>query len=293
MFLICAVCGFDSTGANQDTTMLKRGMANHRLKVSGLSLGGYLGKCLRLRVTNTTQKELKVTVDPGLIFTADDSVEKTAGQPLVTWGNETLVLKPSETRELEVNTFCGNLNAHCPRKNLAFSYAKQADTLLIKALVYGRENGLNSSLMQSGVWAFTNHMGYNTVYGGSEMQANMLSTFIADLTHKVKPEYYKQYKQFNKSGEAVYNKDSVKIVVPLKWSHEAGGQMFVTVYKENGDIYKKIEADRSIDKTGYTVLVEFNPHKDLNGAYIVEARDKNNKVWQRKLVDVDFEYRGY
>ena len=65
--------------------------------------------------------------------------------------------------------------------------------------------------------------------------------------------------------------------------------MYVTVLKENGDVYKRIDGNEEIDQYGHTVWVEFNSVNDTKGTYYVELKDNTNKVWDKKMVIVGYD----
>ncbi len=291
LVLTCLIVPFTVAAfAGLDKTTLKRGMANKKLTVKAVSLGGYCGRCISLQVTNNSQKSMDIDVDPGLIFVPAD----TTCQNLVAWGNEKIELEPGATKTVTLETFCGKSYAHSPYKDIKYNFWKQGDSGMVKMLEYAHAGHFNPHLVQRGVWAFTNgHSLSEIFYYGDHGQSEKLMRFVADIQHKRVPKYYRDFQMSERPGEAVVRRDSGRIVVPVKLASEGYKQMYVTIYKENGDIYKKIDNGRLIDKNGVTVLVEFKPSRDINGTYKVEARDETNRVWYEQAVEVDFDNNWY
>ncbi len=272
--------------ANDGPVALRKVLLNKKVTLQAISNGGYCGTCLHLKLVNNTQQDLEVLVDPGMIFTPEDS----SFQPLIAWGDETIALAANATGELDLKTFCGKYDAHCPAKNIKYTYRKQADTGLLKTLAFTKNKDYRPYLVQTAVWVFTNNRNISTVYDcTNDAGSEQLVRFIARIKKLPLPKYYAQYQHFEVAGKSVIQKDSMKVIVPLSWSSDAEDYMQVTVYDQNGKVYKKIEADRIIDKYGNTVLVQFLPNKDPKGRYTLEARDKHNKIWDHKEVEIDYE----
>ena len=273
-----------------DKTTLKKAMAAKKVNISALSLGGYCGSCLKLQVTNNTQRNMAINVDPGLIFLPADS----SMQNLVAWGDEQVEIAPGATKDVTLETFCGKSYAHCPRADVKYTFWKQGDSGMVSTLKFAKANGIAPTVVQSAVWMFTNGHSLNNVYNTYyRPESEKLVNYIAQLKHLPIPAFYTVYPLNNRPGESVIKKDSGKVVVPVKWGHEDYKQMYVTIYKANGDVYRRVDADRVIDKNGVTVLVEFKPKNDLNGIYKVQAKDNNNRIWYEKEVEIDFDERHF
>ncbi len=272
--------------ANADRITLKKGMASKKLSVKTFFGSKKFHHNLTFRITNNTQKELSVDVDPGLIFVPDD----TTCQNMVTLGSEKVVLAPGATEELVVNNFCGKSYARCPTPNMNFTFWKQGDTSMIKTLSFARTENINFDLIQHAVWMFTNGHCLSSVYSTyNPAQSEKFVNYIAKLKHKAIPESFSLLTCSFEPGQPVIRESGNRIVVPASWPNEGYRHMYVTVYKANGEVYKKINADWVTDKKGTTVLVEFNAKKDLSGTYRIEARDNNNKIWFDKRLLIDFE----
>ena len=263
---------------------LKKAMAAKLVTVNAVSNGGYCAKSISLDLTNNSTKDLAVDVDPALIFKPED----TGYQNLVLLGNETIALAPREKKEVSLQTFCGKSYGHSPAKNLCYNYWKQGDNDMIQALCYVKDNNIDLSLAQRAVWMFTNGYCLNSIYTSDH--SRMSETFVkylASLRNIVMPEYFMEYKIDTALGNrTTYTRDA-KVYVTMHWNDDGYYRhMYLWIYKANGDLYKKIEADQVIDKYGVTVKVEFDPKRDLKGAYIVQLHDDANKIWDQKRVIV-------
>ena len=261
-------------------------MLNKMLTVVATSNGGYSGKCLKLSITNASPDAMTVYIDPAMIFIPDD----TTYQNLVTLGNETIVLAPSETKNINLDSYCGKSYAHIPRAKLNYKFARQGDSQMIKTLSYVKENNVASSLAQCAVWMYTNGHCLSSVYRHDQTSASeKFVKYIADLRKMKMPVTFTEL-QFNNNLDqpVLLMNGETKVFVPLKWQSTDARNMYVTVLKENGDVYKRIYGNEEIDQYGHTVWVEFNSVNDTKGTYYVELKD-DNKIWDRKRVVVGYD----
>ena len=286
LFLLLSLGSGLVAAANNRPISLQGAISTKRITVKATGLGGYCGQCLHLELTNNTDTAWDVKVNPGLIFVPED----TTYQNLVAWGSETVSVAAKSTGEVNVLTFCGKSYAHSPARNLRFNYWKRGDSNLVKTLVYAKKNKITPYVVQDAVWMFTNnHKLCNLYYEKDMAGVGDFVQFLAKIKHEKLPTSFTESMHFTNTNEAVVNRDSVKMVVPMKWNSSADEHVKVTVYKGDGTIYREIPDNKIIDKHGTTVLVVFNPRKDRNGEYRIVARDTQNKIWDQKVVFVDFD----
>ncbi len=284
--LLLVILFANSAFADMDKTTLKKGMASKKISVKTYFGRHEFHHNLVFKITNNTPKTLTVNVDPGLIFVPDD----TTCQNMVTLGNESIELEPGATQELIAANFCGKSYAHCPRTNMNFTYWKQGDTNMLKTLAYAYTEKITNTLIQRAVWMYTNGHCLSSVYDTYRpSESEKFVNYIAKQKHRELPELFNILSCNFEPGQPVIRETAGHIVVPARWPNEGYRHMYVTVYKANGDVYKKIDADWVTDKNGTTVLVEFNAKRDVSGTYRIEARDNNNKIWFEKRLLIDFE----
>ena len=110
--------------------------------------------------------------------------------------------------------------------------------------------------------------------------------YIASMKKMTMPEFYTEYKIQDRAGELMCASGHSKVYATIHWDNGASRNVYVIVYKQNGEIYKTIEADRIIDSRGSTVQVEFDSNRDPDGTYAVRAHDENGRVLDQKVVMV-------
>ena len=260
---------------------LRSALASKLITLRTISNGGYCGKSIKLILANNTKDDFDVDVDPGLIFVPAD----TSYQNLVLMGNESFALGSGKNTEVDLQTFCGKSYAHCPKANISYKFWRQGDSNMIKMLTYAKNNNLPINLVQRAVWTFTNAHCLSTVY--SSLFPNVSERFIkyiASVKNVAVPELYTEYALENVADRPVIVYGSGRTFINMHWGTEGYRNMYLTIYKDNGEIYKEIEADRVIDKNGYTVAVEFDPKRDMPGTYLVKLHDNMNRTWEQRRV---------
>ncbi|RYZ34419.1 MAG: hypothetical protein EOP49_34550 [Sphingobacteriales bacterium] len=265
------------------TFMLKSSMAKKIVSVRSVSNGGHMGKGLTVRLSNNTSQEIRIQVDPALIFVADQP----GYQHLVAVGEETIVLKPAEEGCLELQTFCGKASAHSPLANIKYKYWKQGDPGLVQASRYIKAHALFNSIGQHAVWMFTDNHSLGNIYSpydkGSE--GRNFVAYLSQITGRKIPEYY-TYHHISERGQ-VFDPSVSKVFVDLNWNKEYRRTHQVLVFNQRGELYKVIEGGEVIDSKGnHNVKVVFDPKKDPPGKYTVQLKDSENEVLLQKIAVV-------
>lgn len=284
-FTFC-LCGLYATStASVKYMSFRAAVSAKKISVTAVSTGGYCDKSLKLKFTNKTCDDLKITVEPGLIFSPDD----TSMQDLVVMGNEAVTLAPEAAGELDLQTFCGKSYAACPYPNRTYKYVRQADSNLIRTLLYVKNNSVPIGLAQSAVWVFTNGHSLSSVYDYSDPHGSeTFLGYVAGLLKVKVPAYFIHYKTENKYGQRPIAPAHTRVFTVMHWQPLDGYRnMHLVVFRENGTVYKTIEADQVIDKYGATVKVEFDPRRDPVGNYVVKLYDDEGKVFGQKAVSID------
>jgi len=245
--------------------------------------GRYVGKTTKLSVTNTSESVLHLKVDLGMILKPADS----AYQPLVLAGEEMLVVQPSKSGEVEVNTFCGNSLRHCPAKDLHYSFARISSDTLLKVLRFIKTNSLFDYLGQDAVWAITNGHGIDHVYNGSkDMLSESLIELVCKVTGRPKPEYYSVSDHVEMPSAAAYVPKTLKIIANFEIILESPKVLSLGVYDSAGKMIQPVFENQSFQRSGHRFGVEFESADVSAGNYYIWLKE-GDKVLQQKMVKVD------
>jgi len=284
IFLCLLLLTFQAIAGNSVHMSLLKAMRKKSVALAVTSVGGHLGKCLKMTLTNQTSDELVIDVDPGLVFQPLDS----SYQKLVANGFDTIVIPANGKAEAKLRAYCGKLSAACPKPELPFKFQGVGDTDMIKCLRFLHENSNDSFLTQYAVWFYTDNYNLNSVFDYRDPVASEGAVdFICKQKKMKKPEYYMQSKMGIHYNEPLVYSKQTKAYVNLIYGHEGYRHMHVRIYKENGELYKEVHPNEVIDKTGHYLTVEMNTASDPKGTYDVQLRDESMHIWMQKRIVLD------
>lgn len=264
---------------------LRKALESKMVNLKAISVGGYCGKCIKLSITNQSKTALDLAIEPALIFRPSD----TSYQDLVLLGNESLAIAPGATHDITLQTFCGKSYAHSPVPGIDYTYWKQGEEAMVKTLTYVKDSSIDMWTCQHAVWMFTNHHSLSSVYSYSEPEKSArLVKYIAALKHLPIPDHYTKYHINEHPHERICDKKIEKQFVELRWGLEHK-HMYLTIYNENGSVYKRLDGGAIVDKYGVRMVVEFDPKKDPKGKYRVELRDDDNVICYNKEVTIGYD----
>jgi hypothetical protein len=281
---------------------LQLAIKSRLVSVTALGTGCYSGQCMNLSVTNLTGKHLNLNVDPAMIFKPVD----TNYQNLVVVGDEQIDLQPCEWKTVALQTFCGKSYAHCPSQNLQFNFWKQGDSVMIKTVLFIKQNNYYYQLGQFAIWSLTNHMPLSNIYyAGSPEDSKKFVVFEANLRHLPVPEYYSTYTitsetnttnhyntQSHSSNRTVRTTNVVapvrtgKQYVELNFKTDPQRNVYLVIITENGEVYNNNRVIEAITGTDHRIRVMFDESKDNKGRYIVMLRNDDNTILDKKTVVV-------
>lgn len=124
-------------GIQQKSIQIKAERTKHSFNEKGLTLF----------IKNLSKEPLVVSVDPALIFEAND----TSYQDLIIPGSETLYAGVGKTQSLDIQTYCAKGWSKSPEQSIKFSLKKQADSNTIKTFQFLRKINASKYLTQQTV----------------------------------------------------------------------------------------------------------------------------------------------
>jgi len=262
---------------------LKDAMSKSMVSVSGTATAqSYRQRGLRLTVLNKSGSQLLLTVDPGLIFSPQDSAQ----QDLVLVGTETINVAPFKEAQLDVQTFCAQARDAAPVSGASFTYTRMGTPILVQVLEYVKRNFLLDALGQSAVWVVTD--GYNpaTAYdAGRDVPSRKLVAFLEGITGRKADSYFSQYAQTTTPGAPVVAPRPLKIVAQFEQLLEAPKKLTLGVYDAAGKTVQGVFADRTFGKGGHRFRVEFQSANVAAGRYFVRLLE-GTAVLQETAVEV-------
>lgn len=270
---------------------LRKAISGKLVHIKAFSRGTTGQNALKLQLTNTGADTLLINVEPALLFKPED----TTTQPLVTQGDEVIALNAQQQKEVILDAYCGNSGASCPRMNGNYTFSRQLDTNLVGILRYAKSNSLPYELRQSAVWLFTNHHSLASVYAPySPLAAENYIKYIAAKLKMKSPNAYIHYSIDSSGHGPMVRKGYERVYVNMSWDQtKAYRNVYVSVCKPDGTLYKRVENGFVTDTYGTTVVVPFSPLRDPPGTHIVMVHDDSRNILQQKTVELGGDVEQY
>ncbi len=268
--------------AKEKRMSLRRALKDKLVEILPVSTGGYCNKGLSLEVKNISKETLSVSIESGMEFKPKDT--SIFCQPLILLGDELLVLSAGEQKNMLLQTFCGNSEAHSPYKGIFYTFSRMQDSNLINVLRYAKRNSIPPELVQRAVWAFTNQRPLRSVYLHDYPSTSAAFVkYVATIKKKKEPAYYLEYALSGNANGPIIARGREKVYVNMSWgTNEGYRNVHVSVYK-SGEMYKSVGGISS-DKNGSTAVVELNTTRDRAGTYTVRLHDDANNILQEKVI---------
>ncbi len=271
-----------SVSAKNKRLTLRNAMAKKLITVLAEGRGTTGENALKLELTSNVDDTLTIVTESGLYFKPGDSTR----QPLILLGGDMFVLNAYEKKTTNVTAFCGNSSARCPLRADTYTYERQVDTNLVSILKYAKQNSVPPNLAQCAVWMFTNGHSLSSVY--SPVHPIESEKFVAHIAAKMKkkiPIFYRNYRIDSSGFGAMVRRNEEKVYTNITWNGTQGYRnVYVSVYRSDGTIYKRVENNIVSDKSGSAVVVALSRPRDPAGVYFVRLHDDANNILQEKKV---------
>jgi hypothetical protein len=243
--------------------------------------GNYIGRSVRLSVTNTKKDSLSLVIDLGIILKPSDKDY----QPMVLAGEEKLLLGPNKQDNVEVEVFCGNSPLHCPSFNLSYSFSGVGSDTLIRVLRFINDHSLFDYLGQNAVWAITNHHDIACVYDDEkDAVSKSLIDVLCAATGRPHPDYYKLTAAQTTPGAAAYVPRTTGIIAQFDVKLRTATILSVSVFDVNGHDIEKV-LDRQMFVTGqHRIDATFDPLPYGPGTYYLRLSNAEGILQEKKVI---------
>ncbi len=275
------LCSLHALGSRID---LSASVADGRVKLEAVNFAGrYVGKTTRLILTNTTKQIISVTIDPGVILKPAVFQD----QPMVLPGGEMVTISAGRSVEVEVQTFCGNLSAHCPTKDGVYSFQNKGSDTLVRVLQFISERKLFNDLGQSGVWAITNNSPIENVYDSENKPVSALfAEHLCKVTGRPKPDMQRQVRYAEEAGASLGTPKALKIYAEFEVLLESPKTLTLGVFNEKGEMIQKVFEDQQFGRAGHVFGVDFEAADVPAGSYFIRLKE-GELVMKEKVVKID------
>lgn len=194
------------------------------------SNGKHSGKSVKLSVTNTTNRKLKVVVPAGTAYVPGEDEEQT----LIQLEEDFFVMEPKSTKHHLIAAFCTEASDKCPSEGGAFKISTSSNKNLNKAIEYMKDKKIDKRSFQDIVWAITDDHSVSNIEA-SNSQTKAFRKYLADLTGQEDPWYTSPRRHVMNRERRIVSQTHI-IYGQLEFSSDGTSVMKQEVVDENGEV---------------------------------------------------------
>lgn len=156
---------------------LNAAIADGSIQADVSSIGKHSGRSVKLAVTNTTNRSLKIIVPAGTAYVPGEDEEQT----LIQLDEEFFVLEPKGTKTHMVAAFCTEASDMSPSDGGKFKISKSSNKKLNEAIAYLKDKKVDKTSYQDAVWAITDNHSVSNIQA-TNPQTQEFRKYLAELT---------------------------------------------------------------------------------------------------------------
>jgi len=169
--------------AKKSAIPLQEAIDNKLVEAQLTGLGGYSGDCVRLKLTNNTNKNLELMLPEGTLLHPDDPGDQTLLMP----EQQILALEKSDRHSYKLPGYCTEASDASPAEGSGFAMAAATNKTMAALAAYINEHPellKYDDAVQSAVWAVSNNHGVSSIYEPDAPAVNELRAKVCELTGK-------------------------------------------------------------------------------------------------------------
>ncbi len=232
------------------TIDLKQALNSKQIEADIVSNGKYSGKSVMLKITNKTNKEIKINIPAGSAYMPADDGEQT----LVQLEEDFIVLVPHATGKVTIAAFCSESSDSCPSSDGNFALSKTADKKLNQMIAYMKGKKISKRSYQDAVWAITDGKPISHIQAGDKVTKEFRH-YIAKLMGK-EDTWYTSPQQYQVDERGNINSETVVIRGELSFPSNGTIPIHQEICDADGSLLFKSNSSQPRKSTN--VMMEFS-----------------------------------
>jgi hypothetical protein len=234
---------------------------------------------LQLRITNTLQKPLTITVAQGQLFNPDNPDLQT----LVNANEQILVISPQKTRDLELKTFCTESSKGTPTDKIGFSVGLLASERILKVLQFLTEkNKMETGDAQNAVWAASE----NSRFSPAGIGDREIVTEVCRQINRSVPNYRVRYETQNVPGRPSFEGNALVVDGNYEYFLEKDKKLFFNLFDSEGKLIKVLSKGQKMSAGSHKSSLHLEVKGLKQGRYFVRLQTENGE--NVKEIPVEF-----
>lgn len=255
---------------------LDRAVNSGAVRVTGESLGGHVGECLSVELTNTTDLPLRTTIPAGWVMQNSEP----EAQDLMIVDRLPVQLPPKGSSRVTCRAYCVESADRSPVAGTAMRSLGPASATWVKLAEYLSTNKRKDGTMQAAVWAVANGHDIAAIGAVDEQPDLALRKFVAQLTGRELPWYGKTYAPPSEDGR-VFSDAATSIHGDIDFVLNTHGVVTVLVHNAQGQLIRAIGKDRQLGPGEYSMEVDLTVQGWPKGQYSIQFRLDGSRLLRR------------
>ncbi|HEX7415205.1 MAG TPA: hypothetical protein VF411_14260 [Bacteroidia bacterium] len=279
-WLLPLVCLLTSNlSAEMDTVSIETALKGNRIKLEIKGVGGYQGRCIKMKIKNLQFVSLSITIEAGRRLDSKDSNE----QDILVIKDTMLVLLASQEKTFSVVGYCCQAHNHAPKPKSDFTIGSLEKGTLYNLARYINRTPLPNDVIQYAIWVVSDNINPAAIRDDGSAAIQGLRRFIS-FEKKITFTWYSiSYKKV---------KDKVFSGIPEILSgiidyHTSDYSHITLAIKDSlGNVVDKFDAGQAIGRGDYTYNLNWNIYKLPNQTYTIIVYQNGEEI-KRKPVTLN------
>lgn len=240
---------------------LKDAIDKGLVSIESTSLGSYSGKCISLKITSNSRKDLKILVPAGSVF--DSSID--TEQDIFLVDDQKFIVKGKSQANKFINGYCCQHSNSAPDNGSSFSYKTHSNTKLLELAKYMSTKQIPNNVKQDAVWAVSDGSSVSHIYSYEQPEvSSALRKKVCEITGQ-KDVWYNSKSNVTLDAQRNIVREPVSVEGKLLAKIDRAGEIWYEVFDKDGN-----KASRNTRKGRMPEAGEYN----LNFKLTVEGWEK-------------------
>jgi len=263
------------------TKRVKFGESLKRKVVSFVNKFHGLGR-LTMSLKNHSKDSMLVDLENGRIFESNEYY-----QPFVITRSKVLALAPNESKEFQLQGFCGNAGAPAaPIDFTGFVKTRMASDEMVRVFSQLQAQRLDDDgQMQNLVWMFTNHHSFSTIYAADE-EGRTFANAVATAMKIPRPKYSVLYKAPSEESQFMFTGVAEKINAEVTYTAKEITSVDFLITDAEGKVVRYLRHDQSVAPGEYATTLQANLDGVAQGQYYLVVKDEKGRSLHQSNLEI-------
>ena len=254
---------------------IQEAIKKNSLGVSIKGLGGHSGYCVEMDIQNQTSDSLKVQLEAGRRFAAED----TSLQDLLVVKDEMIALSAGEKRKVKGYAFCCESTNGGPHAGSIYGIGRMTPTPWVKLAQFINKNNFPIDAVQNAVWVLSNGHPVASITAADLKLVQALRKKVAELSGSTDPWYSLT---FENDTAMLFSGRAEKLEGEIDYMAHNSAIITVNVRNKNGQVVKTLLDKKSVGPGQYTTSILIDVKGWPKGEYTLYVYNGDSVIDSKK-----------